>query len=132
MNITNHTSETYEKILTTFDLKFPRKYKAERLRKGFPSLRVTFEELAIRLHTHTNTWRGNYYGNKKKKYSQYSLNDEVRRQAADLPAIDTQQKEIDVKLTLDSDNCHKTKNGFWLYNTNHIDQVVDAYEQLHE
>jgi hypothetical protein len=219
MKLTNHTAETYEKILTTFDLKFPRKYGAERLSKGFPSLRVIFEELheeykgnppspllyahtvwercegldeslredveararrahpsfcrevhlyimlkerfgdsadilysadldmksktdflirspvedvAIRLHTHTNTWRGNYYGNKKKKYSKYSLNDEVRRQAAELPKSNKQQTEIDVKLTLDQDNCRKTKNGFWLYSEEHIDQVVDAYEQLHE
>ena len=45
MKLTNHDSKSYEKILSTFDLKFPRKYGAERLRKGFPSLRLIFDEL---------------------------------------------------------------------------------------
>ena len=45
MRLTNHDSKSYEKILSTFDLKFPRKYGAERLRKGFPSLRLIFDEL---------------------------------------------------------------------------------------
>jgi hypothetical protein len=219
MGITKHDSESYEKILTTFDLKFPRKYGAENIRKGFPSLRIIFEDLhadnngnppspllyahtvwsrcegvdealredveararraypsfcrevhlylllkerfgdsaeivysadldmnhktdflvqspvepvAIRLHTHTNTWRGNFYGAKKKKKSIFTLNDEVRRQAADLPPVTGERKEVDLKLTLDNDNCHKTKNGFWLYSNVHVEQVVQEYEQLHE
>ena len=220
MKLTTHTSESYEKILSTFDLKFPRKYGAEKIRKGFPSLRVIFEELheqnkgnppspllfahevwnrcegvdeslredveararrahpsfcrevhlylllqekfqdsaeilysadldmvnktdflirspvepvAIRLHTHMDTWRSHYWiSKKKKKRSVFSLNDEVRRRAADLPTEEGGNREIDMSLSLSKDNCRALKNGFWLYNESHASEVVDEFERLHE
>ena len=220
MRLTNHDSKSYEKILSTFDLKFPRKYGAERLRKGFPSLRLIFDELqeqydgnppspllfahtvwercegldeglredveararrahpsfcrevhlylmlrerfqdsaeivydakldmqnkidflikspvepvAIRLHTHVETWRSNYWiGKKKKKKTVFSLNDEVRKRAAGLPVEESTQTEVDFNLSLNKDNCHETTNGFWLYSQDHVEQVVEEYERLHE
>jgi len=220
MKLTSHDSKSYEKILSTFDLKFPRKYGAERLRKGFPSLRLIFDELqevnkgnppsplvyshtvwercegldeslrddveararrahpsfcrevhlylllrerfgdsaeiiydaqldmknkidfliqspvepvAIRLHTHVETWRSNYWiGKKKKKSTVFSLNDEVRKRAADLPVSDDAKTEIDFTVSLNKDNCYEISNGFWLYSQDHVDQVVEEYERLHE
>jgi len=220
MKLTNHDSKSYEKILSTFDLKFPRKYGAERLRKGFPSLRLIFDELqegnkgnppsplvyshtvwercegldetlrddveararrahpsfcrevhlylllrerfgdsaeiiydaqldmknkidfliqspvepvAIRLHTHVETWRSNYWiGKKKKKSTVFSLNDEVRKRAAELPSNDDTKTEIDFTVSLNKDNCYEISNGFWLYSQDHVDQVVEEYERLHE
>jgi len=220
MKLTSHDSKSYEKILSTFDLKFPRKYGAERLRKGFPSLRLIFDELqevnkgnppsplvyshtvwercegldeslrddveararrahpsfcrevhlylllrerfgdsaeiiydaqldmknkidfliqspvepvAIRLHTHVETWSSNYWiGKKKKKSTVFSLNDEVRKRAADLPVSDDAKTEIDFTVSLNKDNCYEISNGFWLYSQDHVDQVVEEYERLHE
>ena len=217
--VTNLTSQQYADILGSFTLKFPRKYGAERLRKGFPSLRKVFDQIheetkgkpptpllfanrvweaceeipdtlredveararrahpsfcrevhlhlmlnerfgesaevkssaeldmeyktdflivspvepvAIRLHTYTDTPRSHIWINRRKgKKSRFTLNDQIREQAAGLPSNDNERHEVDVRLTLNAESSDTLDNGFWLYTADHVEEVVREFENLH-
>ncbi len=89
------------------------------------------EPISIRLHTHTDTRRGNFYAKKQRKVSSKSMGDDLLKGAAGVPENTQEDLEVDLKITLNKDNCHNLKNGFWLYSADHIAEVVDLYEQLH-
>jgi hypothetical protein len=89
------------------------------------------EPISIRLHTHTDTRRGNYYAKKQRKVSSKNMSADILKGAAGLPENTHEAVEIDFRITLNKDTCHNLKNGFWLYSANHIAKVVDLYEQLH-
>ncbi len=90
------------------------------------------EPIAIRLHTHTNTRRGNYYAKKQRKTSNKNMSLDILKDAAGIPVNEEGSIEIDYRITLNKDNCKNLPNGFWLYSQNHIDEVIELYEKLHD
>jgi len=91
------------------------------------------EPVAIRLHTYTDTPRSHIWINRRKgKKSKFTLNDQIKQQAAGLPKNNDERNEIDVRLTLSADTSDVLNNGFWLYTQDHVNHVVEEFENLHK
>ena len=90
------------------------------------------EPVSIRLHTHTDTRRGNYYAKKQRKTSNKNMGMDLLKDAAGLPSDNVESIEVDYRITLNKDNCKNLSNGFWLYSQDHIKEVIDLYESLHD
>jgi len=179
--------QEFETEAATWKLKFPRKYRAERI-KGLPSMRGVFEDLysnngvppspelfsqavwdgctgvahfqlvlaerlygvaevlsnveldmknktdflvtsltapvQMRIHTFTNTARGQRFAQMRKKepvnHTDYSPEKGMEENVI-----------VDLKITIGKGEGTELKNGLWLYDSGHADEVFDTLHEIH-
>jgi len=83
--------------------------------------------IQLRVHTYTNTWRANKFAQMRKK--QPVSNKEYN-------PINNKDLEdnivVDLQMTITKGEGDELKNGLWLYDSGHADEVYNTLHEIHQ